>query len=157
MTGFPFELVHPMIAKHAKWFKHATVVGSVRRHVPMVSDLDLMTHSVADMNEAKNHFARHPERLVFGCGSHYRFFDGFHDLQIDLTWVDHTHWGPSMLFYTGSSNFYSHLQRQAVERGYILDVTGLHHGHDRIDDNTEEDIMTILGLKAYLDPRLRSW
>lgn len=75
---------------------------------------------------------------------------------IDVKIIDKKYFGPMMLHFTGSVRFNVKMRSLAISKKMKLSEYGLYDCYGiRIDENTEESIFNLLGLK-YLEPSKRN-
>lgn len=131
------------------------IVGSLRRAVPRVGDIDLLTTS----KEAMEAFLHLPgvEILVSGRSKSTGVITE-RGIQVDFNYTDPNELGPALLHHTGSPRYNVICRNKALKRGWTLSQHGLidKETGERIDDNTEQSILAQLDFERHLDPLNRS-
>ncbi len=131
------------------------VVGSFRRRVPTVGDIDILVTS-EPASAAHEIFASYPpvsEVLQQGdTRSSVRLETG---VQVDLRVVSASEFGAALQYFTGSLDHNISLRNRAISRDWKLNEYGLFDSADEvIAGNAEEDIYESLGL-SWIPPELR--
>ncbi len=131
------------------------VVGSFRRRVPTVGDIDILVTS-EPASAAHEIFASYPpvsEVLQQGdTRSSVRLETG---VQVDLRVVSASEFGAALQYFTGSLDHNISLRNRAISRDCKLNEYGLFDSADEvIAGNAEEDIYESLGL-SWIPPELR--
>lgn len=131
------------------------LMGSYRRGEPIIKDIDLITADMDALYEARQ--LDGVEIMQAGAVRTIilvRFED--RKFQVDINYVHPSERGPGLLHHTGNGKFNQITRWLAKKRGWKLNQYGLWDGFgSRIDQNTEEDILSKLDILHHLDPATR--
>ena len=78
------------------------------------------------------------------------------EIQIDLNFTTVEAMGSALLHHTGSAQFNVFTRSRAKRQGCSLSQHGLFKGDQLVASGTEEEILGLLEMMAYLDPAKRS-
>ncbi len=138
-------------------FGDITVVGSYRRRLPTVGDLDVLA-TAPDPGPAMDAFTGMSDvSEVLSRGDTKSSIVLAGDLHVDLRIVDRDSWGAALQYFTGSKDHNVALRSRAQEQGYTLNEYGLFRsgeGGERVAGATEQEVYGALGL-PYIEPELR--
>jgi DNA polymerase (family 10) len=134
--------------------KHLAAVGSFRRRVKKVGDLDWLACSTAPslLVERFLQFEDAAETVSSGeAMAILKLQDGF---QMDLKLVPWQSWGAAMIHFTGSKGHNIHLRGLARRRGLKLNEYGLFRGRHPLAGEDERQVYAALNL-AWIEPQQR--
>lgn len=133
----------------------AAAVGSVRRRMETVGDLDLLVAST-EPERVLRAFRAFPEVAVLLSQEPMRGTVRLGvGLPVDLHVVPPSRWGAALHFHTGSKAHNAELRVRARRRGLTLSEDGVFDAEGRrLGGEREEDIFGALGL-AWIPPELR--
>ncbi len=131
------------------------IAGSLRRHEPMIGDVDIITndalYEVAKRCEEKR--AKYKVKKVRGGDS--KLDVDYRGMRFNIYHAEKDQWGAMQFFLTGPSGYGIAYRKRAKERGWKLNQYGLFDEKgNNIASKTEHDIYEALG-KAYKPPELR--
>lgn len=141
--------------RESKYVLQAAPLGSLRRMVPTIGDIDI---AVASQNpkEVIDHFTKYPhiERIIEkGTTTASILISG--GKQIDLMIQPEESFGSLLQHFTGSKNHNVHLREYALKKGLSLSEYGIKRSDSRIEKyNTEEKFYKAIGLE-WIPPELR--
>jgi DNA polymerase (family 10) len=134
----------------------AAVVGSVRRMVDTIGDVNLLVASKRpDDVRAFVHGLGHVREVVEGTNSCAEIVVR-RGVRVDVRVVEPDAWGAALIYHTGSPAHVARLQALAAERGWRLDERGLDTTGfaTRLAGASEDDVYEALGLQP-IPPELR--
>ena len=126
------------------------IVGSLRRGCEVVGDVDLLTMSTIAMEV----FADLVEEVFVKGEAKISGRKG--PVQVDLNFTTIEAMGSALLHHTGSAMFNVFTRSRAKRQGYRLSQHGLFKEDQLVASRTEEEVLGILDMLAYLDPASRS-
>ncbi len=144
--------------------EHIDVLGSLRRWVSTIGDIDLAV--VAPGDEARaiiDHFTMIPSRIsVENAGEKKASIIYPPRVRVDIRIQDSKTYGAMLQYFTGSKAHNVQLREYAQDKGYSLSEYGIKKVHKHKDDaaekmhtfDNEEDFYAFLGLD-YIEPELR--
>lgn len=132
------------------------VAGSLRRGRETIGDIDILvsTEDPEAVTEAFTGLTEVDEVLLSGeAKTSVRLMDG---LQVDLRFIDQSHYGAALHYFTGSKQHHVELRSRAKRDGLKVSEYGVFRQEDdeRVAAETEHDIYEALGL-PYIPPELR--
>jgi DNA polymerase (family 10) len=136
--------------------KRVEVAGSLRRGRETIGDIDLLV-STDDPEAVTAAFTSLPEvdevLLSGDAKTSVRLMDG---LQVDLRFIDESHYGAALHYFTGSKQHHVELRSRAKRDGLKVSEYGVFRQEDdeRVAAATEQDVYEALGL-PYIPPELR--
>lgn len=156
-----WDFIHSAIGNLPKYI---IPVGSYRRKVPIIKDIDLLTtrplsEVVVDL---KNLFLERtiPFEIIgeYSSGDKKKsmivLFAGKY-LRLDLFKTTEEELPSALLHWTGSKNFNIRTRAVAKKKGYKLNQEGLFKDGVKIPAATEKEILTIIGV-TYKSPEMRN-
>lgn len=130
------------------------VCGSYRRGLQTVGDLDAVIVP-GDMDQIRKDVFEMAGK-VLADGDKVVRITTVEGVQIDFMFSLPENFHSSCLHLTGSKNFNIKCRKRAIELGLRLSQYGLIDEAGNRHGQTEEDILSVLGMLEYLDPRKRS-
>jgi DNA polymerase (family 10) len=135
--------------------KRIDVLGSLRRQVSTIGDIDLAVATVKP-NEVIAHFITYPHQTLIEqgpTGASIRLHNG---RQVDLRVQKPDYYGAMLQYFTGSKNHNIALRAFALKKGLSLNEYGITHVRGgRVDHyGTEEAFYNAVNLE-YIPPELR--
>lgn len=154
-----------LLKKYNKQIKKITIVGSIRRKMPVNNDIDLLTTTKLDeliidnITQIKKIITQGEKRksIIF----EYTYIHKLKKVQIDLFYSDIQCWPFALLHHTGGKLQNIKMRKKANKLGYKLNQYGLFpidNNHPELDlkkFKTEKDIFKFLD-KAYKSPSKRA-
>jgi DNA polymerase (family 10) len=146
--------------------KPIAVVGSLRRKVPEVRDIDLLL-AVSEENQAAvaGELAKLDESSslckgwrLLAHGTKKLTFILSNGIQVDLRLVPPAAWGTALIYTTGNRQFNLDIRRFALKDGYHLSEYGVWKGDSDdalIQFDAEKDVFEFLGYD-FIEPELRT-
>lgn len=125
-------------------------VGSVRRMVATVGDLDIVA-STADPSQVIADFTKLPQvREVINSGTNKASVTLKNGLQVDLLTSSPDHFGSALQHFTGSKAHNIHLRKIAQAKGWSLSENGLTNikSGEVFEPREEEEVYQKLGMSA---------
>lgn len=131
------------------------VAGSLRRHVPMVGDIDIVA-ATDDPQEVVDCFCNMPiTRIVKDKGEHHAEITTRYRMDAKLRIVSREDFGLRLALDTGSKAHLSELEKRAAARGDRLSREGFYNaGGEKVKFPEEDGFYRALGLE-YVPPDLR--
>jgi DNA polymerase (family 10) len=134
--------------------KEAEVLGSLRRQVSTVGDIDIAV-ATEKPDEFVEYLAKFPHlKKIVSAGSKMVTFIHDSGRQVDIKTQFPEQWGSMLQHYTGSKLHNIHLRTLAMSQDLSLSENGIKKGEKVLKFRTEEDFYKALGL-AYIPPELR--
>jgi DNA polymerase (family 10) len=135
--------------------KHVDALGSLRRQVSTVGDIDIAV-ATANPEEIIAHFLTYPHQEIIEegpTGASVRLHNG---RQVDLRVQKPELYGAMLQYFTGGKNHNIALRSFALSRGLSLNEYGIKHvSSGKVDEfSSEEAFYNSIGL-AYIAPELR--
>lgn len=148
LLGRAFPIVEDLIAEltQSRAFSRLEPVGSFRRRLPTVGDVDLLAiapdpeaamEAFTGLDDVEAVLSQEEREASVILTSH---------LQVDLCVVDEAVWGSALISFTGSEDHTSQLDGLAQDNGWRLDQHGLFDGEERLAGATEADVYRRLGM-----------
>jgi DNA polymerase (family X) len=132
--------------------ERAEAVGSVRRHEPMIGDLDFVYIGKLDPAEVLARAAREADAVTqSGDDRAFGVWDGW---AINLWRTTVESWGAAMFAWTGPQKYVIGYRMKAKRAGMLLNERGLFRNGVMLAGATEEDVVRALG-KELKAPELR--
>lgn len=129
-------------------------LGSIRRQVATVGDIDIAVSS-ADPELVIKHFINFPtKRRVLESGEHSASIILPNHHQVDLIVQPPDSYGSLLQHFTGSKHHNIALRELAIKKGYSLSEYGIKHKDKLIKFSSEEKFYNYLGLD-FIPPELR--
>jgi len=129
-------------------------VGSFRRRLPTVGDLDILVVS-SKPKEVMGAFAKIEKGTkVLAKGPSKSSIKLPSGLQVDLRVFDEPSYGAAMMYFTGSKDHNVALRKIAMKKKWKLSEYGLFSGEKRLAGKTEQEVYKKLGMQ-WVPPELR--
>jgi len=136
------------------------IVGSIRRKSPEVGDIDIIIASQEKeiINWSHNQLAEAPTLLFINTK---RINGTLENIPTQVWFCKEEDWGPSLLMRTGPREFNVKLSIIAKRKGLHYSENGLCKRNpngspgERIDNNTESDIISIILNRNWIPPEER--
>lgn len=142
------------LLKKAPAVTHVEALGSIRRRVPTVGDIDLGI-ATSDPVAVADYLRQSPSILtVTAAGEKQLTIQHRTGLRIDIKLNDPRQWGSLLQHYTGSKLHNIHLRNLAKEKGLSLSEYGIKKGTKLNEYADETAFYGALGLD-YIPPELR--
>lgn len=135
-----------------KYSLQAELVGSYRRHLESLNDVDILATQYKTINPADD------VKIIRSGNNYIKFMYHFGNewYPVDVFFTEPERYPFALLHFTGSKEFNIHMSVHAIKLGYKLTVHGLYKGGKLVSGiKTEKDIFKKLGL-SYLDPTQRT-
>ncbi|MFH2101133.1 MAG: DNA polymerase/3'-5' exonuclease PolX [Candidatus Micrarchaeota archaeon] len=133
---------------------NAEIVGSYRRRLETVGDLDILAVSSSPEKVMDFFCSMRDVERVLAKGSTRSAVELTGGLHVDLRAIESESFGSAMQYFTGSKEHNVATRRIAVSKGMKLSEYGLFKGETQVAGRTEKGIYAALGL-AYVPPELR--
>ena len=136
--------------------ERAAVVGSARRMVDTIGNVDLLVATREDeVCQAYVHGLGHVREIIPDESGAIRILIR-DEIQVTVHRAPPEQWGVALLYHTGSVGHVQRLQTRAKERGWRLGPRGLETGAEGPKTNgaSEDDVYALLGLQP-VPPELR--
>ena len=152
---YAFEIAQEveMYLKQLKEIKRIDFLGSLRRRVSTIGDIDVAV--MADDEHAKkiiDHFLAYPgKRSVEGAGDHKASILAAGNIRIDLRVQDAETYGSMLQYFTGSKAHNIQLREYALKKGLSLSEYGI------VDSLGEKAKDKIKKIKPLEDPTLKKF
>lgn len=136
------------------YVKHADTLGSLRRQVSTIGDVDLSIAS-DHPKEVIAHFKNYPHKSrVLEAGEHSASLILPNDYQVDLMVQPEAAYGSLLQHFTGSKHHNVALREFALKKGYSLSEYGVKIDGKIMQFSTEQSFYRFLGLD-WIPPELR--
>ena len=144
--------------KNNKKVKRADALGSLRREVATIGDIDIAVAAKnKDAHEIVDYFLKYPKKVsVDNAGLKKASIVISPDIRIDLRVQDEENYGPMLQYFTGSKNHNIRLREYAQKKDLSISEYGIKDVKKRktLKFKTEEDFYKFLGFQ-YIPPELR--
>lgn len=140
--------------KESPLVKEAEALGSIRRRLPTVGDIDIAI--ATDKPEEVTEYLRKNRNIsrIIAAGEKLLTIQHVTGLRIDVKIHNPKQWGSLLQHYTGSKLHNIHLRNYAKEKGLSLSEYGIKHDQQLDTFTTEPAFYAALGLQ-YIPPELR--
>jgi DNA polymerase/3'-5' exonuclease PolX len=126
------------------------VVGSVRRRIPSVKDVDIIV-----IPASKDFISSIKENLQIIAAGEKRISGKYQGIKFDFFICDCHTWGANLIWWTGPKRFNIALAKRASKNGWIMSNKGLRDSKGNVLEVNELQILEKLNMGAYFDPRKR--
>jgi DNA polymerase (family 10) len=132
------------------------VVGSIRRRLETVGDIDILATSSRPEKVIERFVALPQVEHIYGYGETKAMVRLTNGLDADLRVVAAESFGSALIYFTGSKEHNIALRERALRQGWKLNEYGLFAGEEeiRLGGATEEEVYEKLGLQC-IPPELR--
>ncbi len=132
----------------------AVALGSLRRRVPTVGDIDIAV-CTKNPQAIEAHLKKFPHlRRLISAGEKMIIFEHSSGRQVDIKTSLPQSWGDMLVHYTGSKLHNIHLRTLAQSKGMSVSEFGVETKGKKLTHTTEKELYTTLGL-AWIPPELR--
>ena len=130
------------------------IAGSIRREKPFVHDIDII---VVSKEESIRNWCKNK---LTDCKGFFYLSGKLKDIDTQIWFCDESNFGPMLLMRTGPMEFNRKLAMIAKRMGGTYSELGLFKGSpsdrkERIDDNTESNIIWLILHRTWIHPRYR--
>ncbi|HID72454.1 TPA: DNA polymerase/3'-5' exonuclease PolX, partial [Candidatus Micrarchaeota archaeon] len=140
--------------RSVKGVKSAEVVGSYRRRMETVGDLDILVVSSAPKAVMDFFCSMDGVERVLAKGSTKSAVELSEGLHVDLRVIKPASFGSAMQYFTGSKEHNVQTRRIAIRKGMKLSEYGLFRGKRQVAGKSEKEIYRALSMQ-YIPPELR--
>lgn len=157
MLLLPAEQIAEDVSRYlndSEYVLRTEVLGSVRRRVPTIGDIDI---AVASHNpeEVVTHLAQFPHlRRLISAGEKMFTFEHTSGRQIDVKISRPESWGDMLVHYTGSKLHNIQLRTLALDQKKSISEFGIEYHGKKITHETEAELYRELGI-PWIAPELR--
>jgi len=155
---YAFSLAKEVIdyLKENPLVKEAVALGSLRRFVPTIGDIDILVKTNSD-KEVVNYFVQFPKTIkIDNAGEKKASIIVSPEIRIDLRVGDEKSYGAMLQYFTGSKAHNIKIREYALKKGYSLSEYGIKDlkTNQFYQFEKEEDFYRFLELE-YIPPELR--
>ncbi|MEK7070188.1 MAG: hypothetical protein AAB966_00095, partial [Patescibacteria group bacterium] len=144
--------------KRSGWIKRIDILGSLRRMLPTIGDVDLaVVVDAKHVEDIIHYFTKYPKTLrIEGAGDKKASILVFPYVKIDLRVQEEESFGSMLQYFTGSKSHNIKLREYAIKKGYSLSEHGIKQISTKklLKFKNEEDFYGFFGLD-YIPPEIR--
>lgn len=157
---YAYTLANEVITylKKSKYIKRADALGSLRRMVVTIGDIDIaVATEKKHLKDVMDYFLNYPKKVsVDNAGQKKASIIVSPQIRVDLRVQEDSNYGPLLQYFTGSKSHNINLREYALKKGFSLSEYGIKDikKNKLLEFKTEEEFYNFLGLQ-YLPPEIR--